>query len=87
MFEFIGRMVRRFWLLFLLGWVGLVVVLNLSAPRFKDVAADGGRFLLPGPLGFALAVGLLLDTFLVRPIIVPSIVLLAQRISRRNRPG
>ncbi len=45
MFEFIGRMVRRFWPLFLLGWVGLVVVLHLLAPRFKDVAAEGGTFL------------------------------------------
>ena len=36
-------------------------------------------------LGFALAVGVMLDVFIVRPILVPTFVMLRDRVRSRNR--
>lgn len=46
-----------------------------------------GRLDLLRQLGFALALGMLIDTFVVRPLLVPSFWLCARRRSRSRREG
>ncbi len=45
-----------------------------------------GRLSLAVQLGFALAVGILADTFLVRPLLVPALILLLDRLKQRKTP-
>jgi RND superfamily putative drug exporter len=44
-----------------------------------------GKLLLLVQLGFALALGMLIDTFLVRPLLLPAFVILTDRKFRSSR--
>jgi len=45
-----------------------------------------GELLLLRQLGFALALGMLMDTFVVRPLLLPSLVVLMGKTGRRRKP-
>ncbi len=47
MFQRLGQFVSRFWWLLLAGWIGLLVVLKLTAPPLSAVVQDGEFAFLP----------------------------------------
>ena len=47
MFERLGKFVSRYWWLLLIGWIGLLVFLKLTAPPLNSVVRDGEFTFLP----------------------------------------
>ena len=57
----------------------------IVAGTFASMMA--GTLSLTVQLGFALAFGILVDTFLIRPLVVPAVALMLARVSERRKAG
>ncbi len=47
MFAWLGKIVARHWLLVILIWIGIIVTVKSSAPRWDDITHDGDVSYLP----------------------------------------